>query len=184
MNNLKLEPFNINKSYKGLNNFDCGNEMINKFIKKNLKKRVKKNLSRAYVLIDKEERIIAFYTLDSFSITKDNFNNIDKPSMPPLVPIIKLGMLGVDKKYQGKGLGKRILKNAIMKTLEASKIIGCVGLYLLAEKDAIKFYEKLGFIKLKNEIPTPMFLSIKTIKDALINTHTTNPASFKKGEGR
>ena len=163
MSNFKLEFFDINKSYKGLNSFDCGNEMINKFVKKNLKKRVKKNLSRAYVLLDEDEKFMAFYTLDSFAITKDNFNDINKPSLPPVVPIIKLGMLGVDKKYQGRGIGKRLLKSAIVKTLETSKIVGCVGLYLLAEKEAVKFYEKLGFVKLNSKIPTPMFLSIKTI---------------------
>jgi len=167
MSNFKLESFDINKSYKGLNSFDCGNEMINKFVKKNLKKRVKKNLSRAYVVLDNNENFVAFYTLDSFSITKDDFKNIEKPSLPPLVPVVKLGMLGVDKKYQGKGLGKRVLKSAIVKTLEVSKIIGCVGLYLFAEKDAVEFYEKLGFVKLKQNRPTPMFLSIKTIEDGI-----------------
>jgi len=169
MSNFKLEPFDCNKNYKGLNNFDCGNDMINRFLKKNLKKRVKKNLSRAYVILDNNEKFVAFYTLDSFSIAKDDFKNIEKPSLPPLVPVIKLGMLGVDKKYQGKGFGKRVLKSAITKTLEVSKVIGCVGLYLLAEKDAIEFYEKFGFVKLKQNIPTPMFLSIKTIEDALNN---------------
>ncbi len=33
-------------------------------------------------------------------------------------------------------------------------------------KDAITFYQTLGFIKLKDKIPTPMFLDINLIKNS------------------
>ena len=39
------------------------------------------------------------------------------------------------------------------------------GIYLLAEKDAVSFYESLGFIALKDVDPLPMFLSISEILD-------------------
>jgi len=54
-----------------------------------------------------------------------------------------------------------------LKVVQISELAGCAGLYLLAEKDAVEFYEKLGFVKLNSKIPTPMFLSIKTIEDAI-----------------
>ena len=163
MSNLKLEKFNPSITYKGQKEFDCNNEMINRFVHKSLKKRVKRHLSQAYVLLN-NERFVGFYTLDTFSITKDNFESDNKPTgLPPIVPVVKLSMLGVDKSLQGQGIGKRLLKDAFSKVYQISKLAGCAGIYLLAEKEAIMFYKSLGFVALKEDEPLPMFLSIDTI---------------------
>ena len=165
---MRLEKFDTSKSYN-LKRFDCNNEMINTFVKKSLKKRVKRGLSQAYILLD-GDRVAGFYTLDSFAITRDSFEGSDKmpAGLPPMVPVVKLGMLGVDKHYQRKGIGKRLLRDAFIKVVEVSDIIGCKGIYLLAESEAIAFYKKLGFIALNDTKPTPMFLSIETIKALMI----------------
>ena len=170
MTNLKLEAFDPSKTYKGIKTFDCNNEMINKFVQKNLKKRVKKNFSRAYALLD-NERVIGFYTLDTFSIAKDNFEFENRPSgLPPIVPVVKLSMLGIDRTLQGQGIGKRLLKDVLMRVYQISQLAGCTGIYLLAEKDAIGFYESLGFVAIKDDEPLPMFLNIDVILEFLIIT--------------
>ena len=163
MKKYTVETFDLNKTYKGFKTFDCGNSMINRFVQKNLKKRVKKHLSQAYVLLE-NEKFIGFYTLDSFSIVKGEFENYKISGLPPNVPVIKLSMLGIDKSRQKQGLGKRLLKDAFLRIIEISKLAGCAGIYLLAEKEAIPFYESLGFKVLKRDIvPLPMFLNIETI---------------------
>ena len=147
--------------------FDCSKEMINTFVYKSLKKRVKKHLSQAYVLL-RDDTFSGFYTLDTFSIARDMFETEQKPSaLPPVVPVVKLGMLAVDKNLQGQGLGKRLLRDAMLKVAEISDLAGCAGIYLLAEKDAVVFYESLGFITIKKAIPSPMFLSIEEVLDAV-----------------
>ena len=164
MSKLTLEKFDSSKTYKGQKEFDCNNEMINRFVQKNLKKRVKKHLSQAYVLLE-DERFVGFYTLDSFSIAKNNFELEEhKPSgLPPIVPLIKLSMIGIDKSLQGKGLGKRLLRDVFLKVYQISKLAGCIGIYLLAENEAISFYEKLGFVAIKDDEPLPMFLTLDVI---------------------
>ena len=165
MTNLKLKKFDPLITYKGQKEFDCNNEMINRFVQKNLKKRVKKHLSQAYVLLDESEHFVGFYTLDSFSIAKNNFELEEhKPSgLPPIVPLIKLSMIGIDKSLQDKGLGKRLLRDVFLKVYQISKLAGCIGIYLLAENEAISFYEKLGFVAIKDDEPLPMFLTIDII---------------------
>lgn len=168
MPKLKLVTFDTSTTYKGLKNFDCGNEMINTFVHKSLKKRVKRNFSQAYVLLDGKETFVGFYTLDTFAITRELFDDSNKPiGAPPMLPVIKLSMLGVSKNLQHQGLGKRLLSDAIHKVYDISKIAGCAGMYLLAEEGAITFYEKLGFIKLKENTPVPMFLDIGMIRSIL-----------------
>jgi len=161
---LSLITFDATSTYKGIKTFDCSNEMINNFVHKSLKKRVKKHLSQAYVLLDEKENFVGFYTLDTFSINREIFEHSDKPSgLPPIVPVIKLGMLGLDISLQKQGIGLKLLQDALLKVVEISKIAGCTGLYLLAEVEAVSFYEKLGFIPLKSATPLPMFLHIEKI---------------------
>ena len=164
---MRLEKFNTLVSYKGLKTFDCGNDMIHTFVKKSLKKRVKKHFSQAYVLLE-NEIFVGFYTLDTFSIARDTFDTENRPSgLPPIVSVVKLGMLGVDKKIQAQGIGKRLLRDAMLKVVHISELAGCTGLYLLAEVEAIEFYKALGFKSLKESSPLPMFLHIETIINSM-----------------
>ena len=168
MPKVKLVSFDTSITYKGIKSFDCNNEMINTFVKKSLKKRVKKHFSQAYVLLNEKEYFVGFYTLDTFSISREIFKLSNKPSgLPPIVPVIKLGMLGVDNSLQNQGIGKRLLRDALSKVANISKIAGCTGVYLLAEEEAISFYEKLGFVALNKNKPTSMFLHIDKILESI-----------------
>ena len=161
---LRLVTFDTATTYKGMKTFDCGNEMINTFVQKSLKKRVKKHFSQAYVLLNEKEKFVGFYTLDTFSISRKIFELSNKPSaLPPIVSVIKLGMLGVDISLQKQGIGLRLLRDALNKVAKISKIAGCTGAYLLAETEAVPFYEKLGFVPLNHSEPLPMFLHIEKI---------------------
>lgn len=171
MPKLKLEKFDVSKTYKGLKVFDCDNEMINTFVHRSLKKRVKKHLSQAYVLLE-DECFVGFYTLDTFSIAREIFQTEENPSnLPPVVPVVKLSMLGVSKELQGKGIGSRLLRDAMLKVAQISELTGCAGIYLLSERDAVSFYESLGFIRLKKDEPLPMFLNISEILDSISFHH-------------
>ncbi len=164
MRDFSLKKFDPEQTYPGMNRFDCGNEMINTFVRKSLKKRIKRHLSQGYVLLDPKEAFVGFYTLDTFSIGREQFGREERPSgLPPMVPVVKLGMLGVEKNLQGMGLGKRMLRDAMYKVKEISEIAGCAGLYLLAEEDAVSFYRSLGFHPLEDQLPQPMFLDMTLI---------------------
>ncbi len=166
MSNFKIEKLCVSKNYKGFKEFDCNDSMINRFVQKNLKKRVKKSFSQAFVLLDKD-KFIGFYTLENFSIVKDDLSNLNLKSLPPSVPVVKLGMLAISKEYQKRGLGAKLLKNALLKVVNISNLSDCVGIYLLSQPNAKEFYLNLGFSILKEQTPTPMFLHIDTIKEAL-----------------
>lgn len=51
--------------------------------------------------------------------------------------------LGVDRDYEGKGIGKRLMKAALDKAGGEKNI----AVYLIANEKAISFYEKLGMNK-------------------------------------
>jgi len=165
-----LELYNPGKTYNNQKKFDCENAIINKFVASSLKKQVRDELSRAFVLLDTNDndRFVGFYTLSSFSIKAPMLTALSKGSLPSDIPCSRLIMLGVDINYKRRGLGKQLMKSVIQKTIAAADQIGIYGLYLDADEDAYTFYDNLGFITLqekKGTKPTPMFLSIETMRE-------------------
>lgn len=176
-NRFILEKYNPTTSYFQQKKFDCGNKLINKFVHGSLKKQVSRHFAQAYVLLDSEEneRFSAFYTLTSFKLQGSELEIISQGSLPRDIPCVRLVMLGVNSSLQNKGLGRKLMSDALHRVHRASKEIGIYGLYLDAEPSAINFYLSLGFTRLdhtnvddSNVIDTgKMFLSIDVINSLL-----------------
>lgn len=80
-----------------------------------------------------------------------------------LVAIIRIARLGVDLSCQGKGLGKRLLYDALKKSYITAQSIGVFAIVVDAKgAHAAKFYEQFGFIQLEKN-PLTLFVSMKTI---------------------
>ena len=68
-------------------------------------------------------------------------------NMPDPVPVMVLGRLAVDKSFQGRGVGAGLLRDAVLRTVQAAEIAGIRGVLVHAISDAAKrFYEGYGFI--------------------------------------
>jgi GNAT superfamily N-acetyltransferase len=75
--------------------------------------------------------------------------------MPQLIPAVILGRLAIDKKWQGKGLGKALLNDAVQRTLRASREVSARLLIVHSiSSEAEDFYLHHGFIRLPVETPT------------------------------
>ena len=74
------------------------------------------------------------------------------------IPVMLLARLAVDHREQGKGLGKALLKDAILRTMQAAEIAG-LKLLLVHAKDeaAASFYRKHGFEPVVDD-PLKLFL--------------------------
>ncbi len=62
------------------------------------------------------------------------------------IPIMLLARLAVDVREQGHGIGAGLLKDALIRTLQAAEIGGLRAIIVHAKDNAAKaFYEKYGF---------------------------------------
>ena len=60
--------------------------------------------------------------------------------------------MGVDEGYQGQGIAKIIVIDAMRRTLLINENMGVVGLFVDAkDDDLVKFYQNRGFIFLQRE---------------------------------
>ncbi len=161
----------LNKSHNR-SDFDCGNEMLNNYFKQQASQDVKRKLAACFVLIDEESlSIMGYYTLSNNSIPLDHFpENIQKkfPKSYNSIPTTLLGRLAIDKKYQGFGIGKILLIDALLKSYEISQKIGSFAVVVdPIDKQAEKFYSKYDFIKLPDS--SKMIISMNTLKTLIVD---------------
>lgn len=92
--------------------------------------------------------VAGFFTLGAASISLTRLPPGVGKGLPrwPEVPCILIGRLAVDRRYQGQGLGGRLLFEALRRAAEASDRIG-VALVIVDAKDegTQRFDERFGF---------------------------------------
>ena len=68
-------------------------------------------------------------------------------NMSDPVPVMIFGRLAVGKSFQGRGVGAGLLRDAVLRTVQAAEIAGIRGVLVHAISEAAKrFYESYGFI--------------------------------------
>lgn len=153
-------------SEERVSGFDCGKTELNDF----LQKRAAKNegrASRTFVVSSTAGEVAGFYTLAAGAVDLSEVPGKLKRNMPNPLPVTVLGRLAVDLSHAGKGLGKAMLKEAMQRSLEASKSVGARALVVHAiDDDAVTFYAQFGF----QAFPTggrTLFLPMETIAASL-----------------
>ena len=146
--------------------FYCGKEMLDNYLHNQANQDIKRKLSACFVITDTKTGLIkGYYTLSNNSIPLEIGPNEIRKKLPrsyEAIPTTLLGRLAIDNKFQGQGIGKLILMDALKRSFELSKTIGSFAVVVDAiDQDAEKFYEKYGFIKLPDS--GKMFLPMKTI---------------------
>ena len=150
------------------NDFDCGKELLNNYLKYQAGQDVKRKLSACLVLPEMETNLIqGYYTLSNNSIPLNSFPEQIRKKLPDSyvsIPTTLLGRLAIDKSYQGKGIGKILLIDALKRSYEISKEMGSFAIVVdPIDRDAEAFYKKYDFISLPDS--QKMFIAIRTLKD-------------------
>jgi GNAT superfamily N-acetyltransferase len=129
-----------------LADFDSGEMVLDEWLRRRAAKNETEGASRTYVVCA-GKTVAGYYSLAVGAIAHELAPGRVKRNMPDPVPVMILGRLAVDKAFQGKGIGTGLLKDAVLRTMQASEIAGIRALLVHAISDAAKrFYEAYGFI--------------------------------------
>jgi len=147
---------------------DCGNPSLNEFLRLYALKNDKLSIGKTFIGLVDEEYVGGYLTVSTAQITTEDLPEEVRKKLPRYpVPAFRIGRLAVDKKYQGVGIGYRLLKQALLKAVEVSEEVGLYAVLVDAiDEKAKAFYEKYGFIAF-DEKPLKLFLPIVTIKAAM-----------------
>ncbi len=142
--------------------FDCGAPALNLYFRNYALQNQKRGIVRNYVTTHQDDKIVvACYSLV--------YAALDQKLLPPKlvkglgkydIPVMLLARLAVDHREQGQGLGKALLKDAVLRTMQAAEIAG-LKLLLVHAKDqgAVDFYRKHGFEPVLGD-PLKLFLPV------------------------
>ena len=128
-----------------LDDFDCGSQVLNQWLKRQALANESSGASRTFVVC-KNECVIGFYTLATGSVRRGDAPGRIKRRMPDPIPVMILGRLAVDLHWQKKGVGSGLLNDAVLRTRIVAKQAGIRALlvHALSEK-AKNFYLHYGF---------------------------------------
>ncbi|MBD2086889.1 GNAT family N-acetyltransferase [Trichocoleus sp. ST-U3] len=146
--------------------FDCGVPKLNDYLKQYAGQNDRKGIAKTFVAILKEDgnEVVGYYTISMSSITFDSLPEQLRKRLPRYpVPAMLIGQLAVDTSMQGRGLGKRLLMDALSKGVRLADEVGIFAVRVDALDDESKqFYLKYGFVPLI-DYEFSLFLPMATI---------------------
>ena len=126
--------------------FDSGETALDEWLRRRAAQNESSGASRTCVICA-GKRVVGYYSLAVGAATHEQVAGRIKRNMPDPIPVMILGRLAVDRTFQGKGIGTGLLKDAVLRTLQAADIAGIRALLVHAISDSAKrFYEAYGFI--------------------------------------
>ncbi|MSV29529.1 MAG: GNAT family N-acetyltransferase [Bryobacterales bacterium] len=161
-----MTALRIEKLKRGhvLDRFDCGRKALNRFLIKYAFQNQQAGASQTYVGLADDE-VAGYYTLAVGHVEfSDAPERLTKGLARHPVPIMLLARLAVGVSWQGKGLGSGLLKDAMLRTLQAADIAGIRAFAIHAKDDEGRsFYERFNFIESPSD-PYHLFRLLKDIR--------------------
>ncbi|HEX5481025.1 MAG TPA: GNAT family N-acetyltransferase [Terriglobia bacterium] len=147
--------------------FDCGQVDLNNWLLKHALQNQGANAAQTYVgLVDKV--VVGYYSLAVGEVKyADSPERLRQGLARHPVPIMLLARLAVHKDWQKRGVGRGLLKDAVLRTLQAAAIAGIRAIAVHAKDDnARHYYEQFDFISSPTD-PLHLFILLKDIRKSL-----------------
>ena len=149
--------------------FDCGREPLNRFLVRYALQSQQSGASQTYLALAGNE-VVGYYTLVVGQVDyTDAPERMTKGLARHPVPIMLLARLAVAGRWQSQGLGQGLLKDSMLRTLQAAEIAGIRAFVVHAKDDQARlFYEHFDFVPSPTD-PYHLFRLLKDIR-ALLKT--------------
>lgn len=129
-----------------LDTFQCGEPVLDRLLREHALASTRS--ASTYVLADEDGRVLAYYCLSAGALLRRAVpgSASARRGLPETVPVILLGRLAVDQRYQGRGLGADLLQDALLRALASSREVAAHGLLVHAlNARSVAFYQRWGF---------------------------------------
>lgn len=147
--------------------FSCGVPPLDAYLK-NFALRNEQNRSARTYVAARAGRVVGYYTLAAGSARREETPaRIGKGLAARPVPVILLARLAADHQERGRGLGAGLLKDALLRILQASEIVGCRAVMVQAKDETARsFYTRFAFTPSPTD-PFRLFLLLKDLQETV-----------------
>jgi GNAT superfamily N-acetyltransferase len=147
-----------------IESFDCGREELNRYLQRFAWQNQQAGAAQTYIGLA-GDAVIGYYTLAVGHVMREEApERLTKGLARHPVPVMLLARLAVDYRWQGHGVGKALLKDAMLRTLQAADIAGIRAFAVHAkDEEARRFYVKFDFIPSPSD-PMHLFVLLKDVR--------------------
>ncbi len=125
--------------------FDCGQPALDDWLRRRALSNQESGASRTYVMVS-DRRVVGYHALAVGAVASAEASGRVRRNMPDPIPVMVLARLAVDRSHQERGLGRALLRDAVLRTLQAANIAGIRALLVHAKTgSARRFYVGHGF---------------------------------------
>ena len=130
-----------------LTGFDSGEPSLDDWLRRRALRNEAGGGARTYVVCTaSRRRVVAYYCLAAGAVAHAGASGRVRRNMPDPIPVMVIGRLAVDRAFHGRGIGRGLLRDAILRTSQAARIVGIRAILVHALSDeARQFYERSGF---------------------------------------
>lgn len=165
---VPLDPGTID-----VKSFDCGKDAINTYLRRYAARNMALNLNRTYVLPYAPEGgsgkspVAAYYTMAHQTLVREELPDPSRLPRYP-VPVILLAQLGIDRRFQGQGLGSKTLVQALRHACQVAgnpNGIPAMGVVPdVLDQDAMRFYQSFEFFLPLTDNPMKLFVPMASLE--------------------
>ena len=153
--------------------FDCGRAALNQYVQRFALSNQKAYSAQTYVSCC-DGVVAGFYSLAVGSVAPhDAAPRVIKGLARHPVPVMILARLAVDVQHQRRGLGKALLKDALLRTAQAADIAGIRALLVHAKDDVARQWYLNWEFEPSSTDPLQLYLLLKDLK-AMVEANPMN----------
>jgi len=149
--------------------FDCGVTVLNQWLQNYAWQNHRSGSARVYLAVDKDLNLIrGYYCLSAAQVERENApKRVSQSLAQHPIPVALIGRFAVDRRAQGSGLGRFLIRDAFARVLDTADMIGIRAVMVRAkDASAAAFYARLGF-QVSISDPMLFFHLLKDIRKSL-----------------
>lgn len=148
--------------------FRSGAEELDQWLRHSARQNARRSAVRVRAAID-DRHVVGYHALVAGHVRLEDATEAVRRALSRHhpIPIARLVRLAIDERWQGRGLGRRLIQDAGWVTINAAESIGIRALVVDArDEKAAAFYEVHGFERLADD-PLCLMVPLGVLRDAL-----------------
>jgi GNAT superfamily N-acetyltransferase len=146
--------------------FECGVASLDDWLKRRAVANQLRHFSQVFVIAAEDHSVAAYYALSTGAVFRSLAPATLRRNAPDPLPALVIGRLAVDSRFQGRGLARVLLRDALARCLRASHDVAfAMVLATPVDARAREFWSRWQFRPLPGD-PTTMFLATQALSRA------------------
>lgn len=143
---------------------------------------IRRHLCVGYLVFEKENNFIGFFTLSAASVVNNNKDFYHTKGTYKRAPAILLGHFAIDERYQRKGYGKATLSHIFKLYAELSEKLGTICLAIEPYEESRTWYEQFPVLNAYIDSESTYFIGYTKPLRLFVTKSTSITTNFNKGD--